>query len=529
MTKKKAKTSKPTSGDYYFDEVSADRAVNFIEKFCSHVKGELGGQPFLLEQWQKDDIIRPLFGWKKPDGRRKYRTCYVEIPRKNGKSNLSAAIALYMLFSDGEPGAEVISAAGDRQQANIVFSVAQEMIYNHPELRKRCKVLRTSIEYKSSFYKSISAEASTKHGFNCHAVIFDELHTQPNRELWDVLVTSTGARTQPLIIALTTAGHDRSSICWEVHEYARQVKEGSIVDPTFLPVLYGADTTDDWTQEATWQKANPGFGTICKAEYFEQEVQKAKNVPSYLNTFLRLNLNIWTSAEQAWISDDIFMRGADPLPSDEVLRTLPCFGGLDLASTQDLTAFAMLFRDDEANCFYLKVHQFVNSEKAESKKLSAGIDYLRWAEQGHITVIPGNTTDYRYVKEHIVRMAAQYDLRAVGYDPRFSAYIVSELTADHIEMRPMAQNITTMNGPTKEFEMEMLRGNIVHGGNEVLRWQIGCAVVYTDVNENKRVVKEKYSETKKVDGVIASIIAMNEYIHHRTNGGSDELFTVISL
>jgi phage terminase large subunit-like protein len=189
----------------------------------------------------------------------------------------------------------------------------------------------------------------------------------------------------------------------------------------------------------------------------------------------------------------------------------------------------MLFRDDEANCFYLKVHQFVNSEKAESKKLSAGIDYLRWAEQGHITVIPGNTTDYRYVKEHIVRMAAQYDLRAVGYDPRFSAYIVSELTADNIEMRPMAQNITTMNGPTKEFEMEMLRGNIVHGGNEVLRWQIGCAVVYTDVNENKRVVKEKYSETKKVDGVIASIIAMNEYIHHRTNGGSDELFTVISL
>jgi phage terminase large subunit-like protein len=195
------KASKNTSLDFHFDQAAADRAVNFIEKFCSHVKGELGGRPFILEAWQKDDIIRPLFGWKRPDGRRKYRTCYVEIPRKNGKSNLSAAIALYMLFSDGEPGAEVISAAGDRQQANIVFSVAQEMIYNSDELRRRCRVLRNSVEYKSSFYKSISAEASTKHGFNCHAVIFDELHTQPNRDLWDVLVTSTGARTQPLIMA----------------------------------------------------------------------------------------------------------------------------------------------------------------------------------------------------------------------------------------------------------------------------------------------------------------------------------------
>jgi phage terminase large subunit-like protein len=527
MTRNK-KASKNTSVNFYFDQAAADRAVNFIEKFCSHVKGELGGRPFILEAWQKDDIIRPLFGWKRPDGRRKYRTCYVEIPRKNGKSNLSAAIALYMLFSDGEPGAEVISAAGDRQQANIVFSVAQEMIYNSDELRRRCRVLRNSVEYKSSFYKSISAEASTKHGFNCHAVIFDELHTQPNRDLWDVLVTSTGARTQPLIMALTTAGHDRNSICWEVHEYARQVKEGSIIDPTFLPVLYHADPADDWTQEATWRKANPGFGSICKAEYFEQEVQKARNVPSYLNTFLRLNLNIWTSAEHAWIPDDIFMRGADPLPPDEVLQTLPCYGGLDLASTTDLTAFAMLFRDDDADCFYLKVHQFVNSEKAQSKKLSAGIDYMRFAEDGHITIIDGNTTDFRTVKEYVTRMAGIYDLRSVGYDPRWSAYLVSELTAEDINMRPMAQNITVMNGPTKEFEMQMMRGNIVHGGNEVLRWQMGCAVVYTDVNENKRVVKER-SETKKVDGVIASIIAMNEYMHERTNGSDYELLGVISL
>jgi phage terminase large subunit-like protein len=317
-----------TSTEYWFDESAADRAVTFIERFCTHVKGDLGGKPFLLEDWQKDDIIRPLFGWKKQDGTRKYRTCYVEIPRKNGKSNLSAAIALYMLFADGEKGAEVISAAGDRGQANIVFNIAQEMITNNEHLRSRAKVLRNVVHYRSSWYKSISAEAYTKHGLNCHAVIFDELHTQPNRDLWDVLTTSTGARRQPLIMALTTAGHDRASICYEVHEYATAVKDGRIQDPTFLPVLYAADQDDDWTKEETWKKANPGYGTICHKGYFEQAVQNAKANPSMVNSFLRLHLNIWTSAETAWIPDDVWMKGATPIPYDR-LSHLPCYGGLD--------------------------------------------------------------------------------------------------------------------------------------------------------------------------------------------------------
>jgi phage terminase large subunit-like protein len=400
------------------------------------------------------------------------------------------------------------------------------MVHNNRHLRERGKVLRSSIEYKSSFYKSISAEASTKHGFNCHAVIFDELHTQPNRDLWDVLVTSTGARSQPLIIALTTAGHDRNSICFEVHEYAKQVKNGTIIDDTFLPVLYHADESDDWRLESTWQKANPGYGSICKKEYFEQESKKAQTIPSYLNTFLRLNLNIWTSAEHAWIPDDIFMKGAKEVPFDK-LHLMPCFGGLDIASTQDLTAFSMLFRDDDRDCFYLVLHQFVNQEKAESKKLSAGIDYIRWAKEGHITVTPGNVTDFRYVRDHIIEMCAQYDISSIGYDPRFSTYLVSELVENGIDMRPMAQNITMMNGPTKEFEMQMMKGNIIHGGNEVLRWQMASAVVYTDVNENKRVTKER-NEAKKVDGVIASIIAMNEYAHWRTSSEQD-FFEIVSL
>ena len=514
--------------DFYFDDAAADRAVNFIEKFCSHVKGELAGKPFILEKWQKDDIVRPLFGWKdKNTGFRKYRTCYVEIPRKNGKSNLSAALILYLLFADGEPGAELISAAGDRGQANIVFHIAQEMIKNNKHLRTRCKVLRNTIEYKSSWYKSISAEAYTKHGLNCHGIIFDELHTQKDRTLFDVLTTSVGARRQPVIIALTTAGHDRASICYEMHEYSEAILNGTIEDNTFLPVLYRADPEDDWTKESTWRKANPGYGSICNKAYFVDAVNKAKSNPSMINSFLRLHLNIWTSSESAWIPDDIFMKGAKPIPYD-ILHTLPAYGGLDLASTQDLTAFALLFRDDSKKCFYLLVHQFVNTEKAHSKKLAAGIDYINYEREGDITISPGNVTDYRIIKQYILDQCAKYDVREIGYDPRFSTYIVAELIADDVEMAPMAQNITTMNGPTKEFEMEVMRGNIIHGGNKCLRWQMGCAIVYTDVNENKRVTKEQ-KENKKVDGVIASIIAMNSYVQNTIDGEEDYLLEIFNL
>ena len=513
--------------NYYFDEEAADRAVNFIEKFCTHVKGELAGKAFILEKWQKNDIVRPLFGWKdKETGLRKYRTCYVEIPRKNGKSNLAAALALYLMFADGEPGAEIISAAGDRGQANIVYHIAQEMIKNNKHLRSKAKVLRNTIEYKSSWYKSISAEAYTKHGLNCHGIIFDELHTQPNRELWDVLTTSVGARRQPLIISLTTAGHDRASICYEMHEYSEGVLNGSIEDDSFLPVLYKAEPDDDWTDPETWKKANPGYGSICNEAYFMDAVKKAKSNPSMINSFLRLHLNIWTSAETAWIPDDIYMKGDKPIPFDR-LPSLPAYGGLDLASTQDLTAFALIFRDDENECFYLLCHQFVNSVKAHNKKLAAGVDYLNYEREGDITITPGNVTDYRIVKQYILDQCAKYDVQEIGYDPKFSTYIVAELTEEEITMQPMAQNITSMNGPTKEMEMEIMKGNVIHGGNKCLRWQFGCAIIYTDNNENKRVIKEQ-KENKKVDGVIASIIALNSYVQNATDN-EDIMLNIVTL
>ena len=510
------------AGGYWFDEEAADRAVQFIETFCSHVKGHTGA--FLLEPWQKDDIIRPLFGWKRADGRRKYRTCYVEIPRKNGKSNLSAAIALYLLIGTKEAGAEIISAAGDRNQARIVYDIAAQMVRQNRTLSGRCRVLKNEIHYKGSFYKSISAEASTKHGFNCSGIIFDELHTQPNRDLWDVLTTSVGARAEPLIIALTTAGHDTASICWEVHEYAARVKRGEIDDPTFLPVLYCADKDDDGTQEATWRKANPGFGTICRQEYFEQEVLKARANPNHVNTFKRLHLNIWTGSSTAWITDDEFMRGSAPLPPDEVLQGLPCWGGLDLASTRDLTALALLFYDEGKDLFYLKVHQFVNEERAKSKKLAEGVDYLAFERDGDLTITEGNVTDYRIVRDHILTVNDTYSIRGIAFDRKFSTYIVPELIEAGVEMIPFGQGFYDMSYPTKQFEMKLVDGKIVHGGNRCLRWQVGCVKLDRDPADNIKVGKNRNKLGQQVDGVVASIMALGI-----SDTGDDIVTEVITL
>ncbi len=332
---------------FYFDKQAASKAIGFIETFCSHTKGELHGKPLLLEDWQKK-IIGDLFGWKQENGLRKYRTAFIEVGRKNGKSTLCAAIGIYMLFSDDERGSEIYSAAGDRQQAGIVFEIAKQMILHSKELTKRAKVFRNSItnESKGNFYQAISSDSKTKHGFNANCIIFDELHTQPNRDLWDTLLTSTGSRRQPLCIAITTAGHDRQSICWEIYNYAKQVQDNIIEDSSFYSAIYEAEIEDDITSEKTWKKANPNYGISLRKEYMKREAQRAIDVPSYQNTFKRLMLNIWTDSITAWIGNKEWedCKGDIDL---EKLKGKECWAGLDLASTRDISALVLLFKEDE--------------------------------------------------------------------------------------------------------------------------------------------------------------------------------------
>lgn len=508
-----------------FCQESADKAVRFIETYCSHVKGELGGQPFILEDWQKRDIIYPIFGTLREDGLRQYRTVYIELPRKNGKTNLASAIALYMLCAEGEPGAEVVSAAADRNQARICFELAQNMVRQNEVLSRRCKVLQHGIQYKENTYRAISAEAGTKHGFNCSAVVYDEIHAARSRELWDVLATSVGARRQPLVIAITTAGHDMNSICRELHDYAQKVKQGKVEDPSFLPIIYSADRTDDWTQEETWKKANPGYGTICKADYFRQEVQKCKANPRLINTFLRLHLNIWTHAEVRWVTDEEFMRGSASFTEDQ-LRGLPLYVGVDLASVKDLTAVAMLWVDTSTDVMYLRCLHFINEVAATGRQKRMGVDHLTWERMGLVKITEGNVTDLQAVRSYIEQVHDAYSITALAFDRYYSEMLVPDLIAYGIDCQQFGQGYASMSYPTKQMESLLCKGHILHAGHPVLRWQVGCVQLQRDDADNIKVSKKKNQEGQKVDGWVASIMALGCYYNNSEPAPLLEVFSL---
>ena len=510
-----------SSSKYYYDEKAAERAVTFIERHITHVKGELAGTPFILEGWQKEEIIRPLFGYLHKETKvRKYNTAYIEIPRKNGKSNLCAAIALYMLFADGAygNGREVVSAAGDRNQAGIVFDLARQMCLNDKVIASNCKIFRNSIvhEKSGSFYKAISADASTKHGFNCSGIIFDELHTQKNRELWDTLTTSQGSRLSPLCIAITTAGWDKNSICWEVHEYAIKVQKGIIKDEGFLPVIYAADAEDDFTKVSTWKKANPGYGTIVKKEYLKKEAEKAKSIVSYENTFRRLFLNQWTAQESKWLSDEQWM-SCNLSPVDvETFRGKECYVGLDLASVRDVTALVFIFPNNDR--LDVLPFFFMPKENAYIRSRRDGVDYLKWGEDPTTGMIltDGDVTDYDFLKEKIKELAEIFVIKSIAYDRWNASQTVIDLVAEGLPMSPFGQGFISMSAPTKQLETWILTKGINHGGNEVLRWMASNVQVQTDATENIKPSKKKSKE--KIDGIVALVMAIGRYM----NPGDDD-------
>src|SRR5262245_16910875 len=323
-----------------------DRAIYFFERYLTHVKGELAGTPLTLAKWQKRGILQPLFSVRK-DGLRKHRTCYVEIPRKNSKSTLGSGIALYTLFADHEPGAEIVSAASDRDQARIVFDIARSMVEASVELKRLCAIYRYEIVVPAtgSRYRAISSEAYSKHGMNLHAAIIDEVHAhQDGGELWSVLTKGMGSRRQPVTFAITTAGYDRTetSLCWSLHQHTERQHAGLVDDPTFLGVIYAAPPDADWKDPKTWAKANPGLGSSIKREYLAQECRRAQDMPVYENEFRRYHLNQWTESARAWVPMGTWDRGAAPIDLD-ALKGRPCYGGLDMATNTDLSALVLAF------------------------------------------------------------------------------------------------------------------------------------------------------------------------------------------
>ena len=508
----------PTS---HYDKKKADRAVTFIENLC-HTKGKWAGTPFWLLPWQ-EQLIRDIFGIVKPDGNRQFRTAFVEICKKVGKSELAAAVALYLLYADNEPSAEVYGAAADRQQASIVFDVAKQMVEISPALMKTSKLMGATkriVNYSNAgYYQVLSAEVGGKHGFSVSGLVFDEIHTQPNRQLYDVLTKgSSDARQNPLHFIITTAGNDRHSIAYELHTKAVDILEGRRVDPTFYPVVYGLKDDEDWEDEANWYKVNPSLGYTVDIERLRDAYREAKQNPADEVTFKWLRCNMWVSSTVAWIPDAIYMRGNEPIDMD-ALAGRDCYAGLDLSSTGDITALVLIFPPRDEDEKYVLLPYFWIPEETIPRRVKANsVPYDIWEKQGYIMSTEGNVIHYDFIEKFIMDLSEKYHILEIAVDRWNATHVIQNLEDNGLTMVPFGQGFASMSAPTKEFYRLLMEGKIIHGGHPVMRWMAGNVVVDTDPAGNIKVTKAKSKE--KIDGIVAAIMALDRAVRHEGESGS---------
>ena len=509
------------AADSTYNKDLADYAVNFIECLC-HTKGTWAGKPFELIDWQ-EQIIRDIFGTIKPNGYRQFTTAYVEIPKKMGKSELAAAVALLLTCGDGEERAEVYGCAADRQQATIVFDVAADMVRMCPALNRRVKILASQkrIVYQptNSFYQVLSAEAYSKHGFNIHGVVFDELHTQPNRKLFDVMTKGSGdARMQPLYFLITTAGTDTNSICYETHQKAKDILEGRKIDPTFYPVIYGADENDDWTDPAVWKKANPSLGITVGIDKVQAACESAQQNPAEENAFRQLRLNQWVKQAVRWMPMDKWDACAFKV-TEESLRGRVCYGGLDLSSTTDITAFVLVFPPlDEDDKYVVLPYFWIPEDTLELRVRRDHVPYDVWEKQGFLQTTEGNVVHYGYIEKFIEQLGEKFNIREIAFDRWGAVQMVQNLECMGFTVVPFGQGFKDMSPPTKELMKLTLEQKIAHGGHPVLRWMMDNIFVRTDPAGNIKADKEK--STEKIDGAVATIMGLDRAIRCGVNTGA---------
>ena len=512
---KKYVSTKFKAKESVYCKEAADFAVNFIE-CLSHTKGKWAGKKFELIDWQ-EQIIRDVFGILKPSGYRQFNTAYIEIPKKQGKSELAAAVALLLCCGDGEERAEVYGCAADRQQASIVFEVAADMVRMCPALNKRVKILTAAkrIIYlpTNSFYQVLSAEAYSKHGFNIHGVVFDELHTQPNRKLYDVMTKGSGdARTQPLYFLITTAGNDTKSICYETHQKAKDIIEGRKHDATFYPLIYGADENDDWTDPRIWKKANPSLGITVDLEKVKAACNSAKQNPAEENSFRQLRLNQWVKQAVRWMPMDKWDKCAFPVNPDN-LKGRVCYGGLDLSSTSDITAFVLVFppieNDDK---YYVLPFFWLPEENIDLRVKRDNVLYDVWERQGYLYTTEGNVVHYGFIEKFIEEQGKIYNIREIAFDRWGAVQMTQNLEAIGFIVVPFGQGFRDMSPPTKELMKLTLEQKIAHGAQPVLRWMMDNIYIRTDPAGNIKPDKEK--STEKIDGAVATIMALDRALRN---------------
>lgn len=508
---------------HYFDEEAAERACAFFPRYLRHTKGKRWvGKPFVLEPWERS-IVRTIFGWKrKSDGTRRFRIVYIEIGRKNGKTQLAAGIALYMAFCDREPGAEVYSVANDKNQAGLCFNEAAKMRKASNVLVERTLASKYSIfnsKYGQS-YQYLSSDHGNKDGLNASCVIYDEFHAFKDRSLYDVMHTSTGMRDQPLEVIITTAGLDKNSICYTQREHALKVRDRIIEDDEFLPVIYAADADDDYTDPRIWAKANPNLGITLKVDYMQKQIEKCESEPSYIDTFRRLHLNIWVESAKRWLPIEKWNNGGPPRETpldvvkaliekeEETLIGRRCYAGLDLARVSDLSALVLLFPPiAEGEKWKLIIRCWCPEDNIGLRSKRDRVPYNVWRNFGFLTSTPGNTTDFKFIERDILTLAGLYDIAELAYDRTFAGELVNNLTDEGMPLVEFGQGFLSMAAPTAELERMVVAGDkIWHGGHPVARWNAGNVVVKKDAAGNIKPDKEKSSD--KIDIIVALIEAL---------------------
>ena len=498
---------RPKPDGAYFDADEADKAVRFFE-MLPHIKGRWAGQRFKLQPWQAEEVIKPLFGWKRADGTRLYRECYIRIARKAGKSTMAAGVAGKLLFADGEPGAEIYSAAVDRDQARIVFGALSEMVLSSQKLNKRATVLRGAIavEKTRSTYKALSADAPNKHGLNAHGVIVDELHAHPKRDLFDVLSTSTGSREQPIVFSITTAGvWNPDSICLEKEDYTRAIALGHIDDPAFLGVVYAVGDDDDWQDPATWIKANPGLGVTIFEDYLARERDKARASVAAQNTFRMLHCGQWVQQAERWLDLDLWDRNAGSVIEPDLTHRR-AWGGLDLGSVSDLSAWVLVFPMDDGT--FKVLPRFFAPEAAVQSGPNATL-YREFVQRKLLTLTPGNATDYAFVRERILKDSGKFWIERITMDHAFQGgQLAGELIDGGLEVRAFRNVGYTDWGPcTRELERLLLEEKLQHGANPVLRWMADNVIVKRSP-EGFLKPDRTNAVRNKIDGIAALVMAL---------------------
>lgn len=489
----------------YFDPEEAQRALDFFP-LLKHYKGKFRGKPFHLLPWQSF-FIASIFGWMKEDGTRRFRYVYLKVSRKNGKTTLASGICLYGLVADGESGAEVYTAATTRDQASICFKDACEIVKREPNLLELVKVWTNSItmESEASFLKPVSSEAKNLDGLNPHIALIDEYHAHPTDAVFDVMETAMGSRSQPIHLTITTAGFNKTYPCFSYEETCQDILQGIKEDDGQFAIMYDLDEETEYKNEENWIKANPSLGDTPSLDYLRSQVKRAENQPSKRVNLLTKNFNWWTQSSATWIEFEKWKQCKMPSDiDDDYLRTLDCYGALDLSSTRDITSFTKTWVDGEK--VYSRNIYYIPEDTLWARVEKDKVRYDLWVEEGWMKMTPGNTLDYGFIKNDILDDMDQFELKSIAFDRWNSDQLVIWLTGEGIEMYPHGQGYVSMSAPSKKFETMVYQKKFLHDGNPVTAWMLGNVELSYDPSENIKPDKKKSSE--KIDGIVSAIMSL---------------------